>query len=399
MAILQLNSYVPLCGLAALTDHPLAWYTDNAPQNDAQVAAHFSSKRPILGLCLKRYSYTADGRAIRLNTKIDIPVEIAVPHFIQDDKVEESNGLNSNFKLSLQAAVCHRGDSVDSGHYVALVRGTATPGSPARQYSHTTKIWMRFDDLAPQRITVVDIEKALKEETPYLLFYQIVPIEGDPGGITAGENSMKSVFHERNISTSEVSVSDMSVLTDTANTSGRPSFEITFREEARGRSPTENRRASVISFQDLNTDSANGANAGSLKIPGNVDPNSTPRPGSVSRSHSKSSDRAGGLGRTLSRLRRKSRENMPPPVDTAPPTSAAVLVKEAPVRTISVPERPKPLTQVNLAPHNHLQPTPKLPTLQPQYQQPKAHKHEKSHGRISRSKGRGEKPDRECIVM
>ncbi len=31
------------------TDILLAWYTDNKPSNDAQVAAHFSSARPILG--------------------------------------------------------------------------------------------------------------------------------------------------------------------------------------------------------------------------------------------------------------------------------------------------------------------------------------------------------------
>lgn len=31
------------------TDHIIAWYTDNKPSSDAQVAAHFSSTRPILG--------------------------------------------------------------------------------------------------------------------------------------------------------------------------------------------------------------------------------------------------------------------------------------------------------------------------------------------------------------
>jgi hypothetical protein len=36
---------------------------------------------------------------------------------------------------------------------------------------------MRFDDLAADRITRVNIEEALKEESPYLLFYQIVPID------------------------------------------------------------------------------------------------------------------------------------------------------------------------------------------------------------------------------
>jgi hypothetical protein len=39
---------------------------------------------------------------------------------------------------------------------------------------------MRFDDLAAERVTLVDIEQALKTESPYLLFYQILPIGEDP---------------------------------------------------------------------------------------------------------------------------------------------------------------------------------------------------------------------------
>lgn len=37
-----------LCSIP--TDHIIAWYTDNKPSSDAQVAAHFSSTRPILGM-------------------------------------------------------------------------------------------------------------------------------------------------------------------------------------------------------------------------------------------------------------------------------------------------------------------------------------------------------------
>lgn len=163
----------------------IAWYTDNTPVNDVQVAAHFSSKRPILGICLKRYSVLPNGNAIRLNTFIDIPTEIGLPHFIQDDDLDEDGPLYGNFKLSLQSVVCHRGNSVDSGHYIALVRGAALhvpPGSPRPETNsipstENNDSWMRFDDLAAERVTQVNIEEALKEESPYLLFYQIVPID------------------------------------------------------------------------------------------------------------------------------------------------------------------------------------------------------------------------------
>ena len=160
-----------------------AWYTDNTPTNDAQVAAHFSSKRPILGLCLKRYSFTVNGSAVRRNTYIDIPLEIGLPHFIQDDKMEDDGPLYGNFKLSLQSVVCHRGESVDSGHYISLVRGTSPnaqipTGRPRSEPEQRPEDrWMRFDDLAQERITYIDIGQALKEESPYLLFYQVQPID------------------------------------------------------------------------------------------------------------------------------------------------------------------------------------------------------------------------------
>lgn len=156
--------------------------------NDAQVATQFSTERPVLGLCLKRYSMLPNGRAIRLNTYVDIPLEIGLPHFIRDDDAEDDGPQFGNFKLSLQSAVCHRGVSVDEGHYIALVRSRATDSTNgnghilSQEQMHALPEpvgdrWMRFDDLARERVTYVDIEKALKEESPYLLFYQVQPVE------------------------------------------------------------------------------------------------------------------------------------------------------------------------------------------------------------------------------
>lgn len=152
------------------------------------MAAHFAKQRPVLGLCLKRYSMSPSGQAIRLNTHIDIPLDIGLPHFIQDENCEDSGRLFGNFKLVLQSAVCHRGLSVDSGHYVTLLRGPRrAPASDAdveingsvpiyREPEADT--WLLFDDLAQERVTTVDIKQALRKESPYLLFYQVQPIEG-----------------------------------------------------------------------------------------------------------------------------------------------------------------------------------------------------------------------------
>lgn len=130
-----------------------------------------------------------NGTPKRLNTYIDIPLEIGLPHFISDERMEEEGPLFGNFKLVLQSVVCHRGVSVDSGHYVSLVRANVPHKRPSSSQSHSEEApdsWLRFDDLAPERVTEVDIKKALTEESPYLLFFQVQPINeelasrGDP---------------------------------------------------------------------------------------------------------------------------------------------------------------------------------------------------------------------------
>lgn len=160
----------------------IPWYTDNAPKSDAQVAAHFSAKRPVLGICLKRYTMLPNGAPKRLDTYIDIPLEIGLPHFISDERMEDEGPLFGNFKLVLQSVVCHRGVSVDSGHYVSLVRANEKPSRHRPGTSHSDEeaivdSWLRFDDLANPRVVNIDIAQALREESPYLLFYQVQPID------------------------------------------------------------------------------------------------------------------------------------------------------------------------------------------------------------------------------
>ncbi|OKO99892.1 hypothetical protein PENSUB_8109 [Penicillium subrubescens] len=241
----------------------IPWYTDNTPTTDAQVAAHFSSKRPILGMCLKRYSFTPNGKAIRLNTYIDIPVEIGLPHFIQDDNMDEDAPMYGNFKLSLQAVVCHRGTSVDSGHYIALVRGTSPNAAPPSSRdgatpvsTETPKHWMRFDDLGSDRITLIDIETALKTESPYLLFYQILPIDQDASLANLSDKPSSFVSDATlDVEMGDVyrKLSSLAVDTDGSTTedvtSARPSFEITSPDNTTQPLASAERRLSVA-FSD-----------------------------------------------------------------------------------------------------------------------------------------------------
>jgi hypothetical protein len=282
--------------------------------NDAQVAAHFSSKRPILGVCLKRYSVLPNGSAIRLNTYIDIPTEIGLPHFIQDDRMDETGPLYGNFKLLLQSVVCHRGNSVDSGHYISLVRSAGSNITPPASsgsdlnFAAGSEPWMRFDDLAAERVTLINIEQALKDESPYLLFYQIVPI--DENGMETGLSDNRAMFsdsedldphvrkHLSVISSASERTSD-----GTVSTSRRPSLEITVPNELENKKQDAIAAESRGTIKYADTDGLRPSTAGT-DTPTHRRSLSLPRPRSKEASRSRSRGEGGEkrLSATISRL-------------------------------------------------------------------------------------------------
>ena len=143
-------------------------------------------QRPIVGICLKRYAMAESGQPERRNTFIDIPDSLRLPHFMLAGcpDLEEENGLSTEYKLVLQSVVCHRGDSLHSGHYVAFARVAPKLLTGNRRHyfdpppDYEEAQWVLFDDLdIENRVSYVDdIRRSLKEEMPYLLFYQIVPM-------------------------------------------------------------------------------------------------------------------------------------------------------------------------------------------------------------------------------
>ncbi len=333
-------------------------------------------------MCLKRYSFTENGKAIRLSTQVDIPTEIGLPHFISDDNMDEDGPLYGNFKLSLQSVVCHRGNSVNSGHYISLVRGTNTsleaengfrPGS-----IQDTDHWMRFDDLASERITLANINQALKDETPYLLFYQIVPIDNDAGHSTDGESLplyAPSEAHDSGIWGTPITSLELREFSDKMPPPSRPSVEITPPEESpRGRSPMQQQRRQSVTFSEP-------ANNGELAVPAPESSQSSSRRGSMygkngsqSRSHSQAGDR---FSKSLSRMtRKKSKEVVPLLADSTAPD---MTTGDGQDTSTAGDEKGKGLLR-------------------------KEGKREKSKSRLSKvsnisGKGKGGKPDRECSVM
>ncbi|ODQ72142.1 hypothetical protein LIPSTDRAFT_39025, partial [Lipomyces starkeyi NRRL Y-11557] len=157
----------------------LPFYADAPPQSTS--AEHFAMKRPVLAICLKRYSWSAAGKAVRNDRKVLIPEVIEFPQFVADDPSTEGDALYGNFRLVLEAAVCHRGQSVTSGHYISLVRDSVDGGyddaSSATSATLAGDNWLIFDDLASPRVSSTTFRSAMAKEMPYLLFYRMVHID------------------------------------------------------------------------------------------------------------------------------------------------------------------------------------------------------------------------------
>ena len=316
------------------------------PTTDAQVAAHFSTTRPILGVCLKRYGVKSNGTPFKRRTHIDIPLEIGLPHFISDDTISEDGPAFGNFKLSLQSVVCHQGISVEAGHYISFVRSP----DPSREGEDE---WLRFDDLAKERVVNVSIEDSLKRESPYLLFYQVIPIESVPsvpsGDIPINGDAPPS-YADSNASRASKPdpsfTSDISTGISTSEESAAPrlSFDTSISEEGkRGRSSmtSERRQSGVLSDESysrispfapaIDIASVNDSKATSVVDP-SVDTNERPYIVTTSRrgsrtangsSRSRPNSQSGenrlstSLSRMANRISRDRLSNLPPAAEKA----------------------------------------------------------------------------------
>ncbi|KAL8794875.1 MAG: hypothetical protein Q9195_002587 [Heterodermia aff. obscurata] len=195
----------------------IPWYTPaedggSAPSTNSQVVDHFKSHSPIVPIALK-WSQMDGTRMIRRESTIDIPLTYDMPHFITDD-TESEDPLHGHFILVLQGFLCHRGTKPDSGHYVSAAR--------CRDAQDGGYQWLLNDDLASPRVsTVDDIKALLKNEKPYLLFYQVEPISalGEPPAysdsvstdpIVVGSTEIAEPPHSQNETTGKRSLDESS---------------------------------------------------------------------------------------------------------------------------------------------------------------------------------------------
>lgn len=383
----------------------LPWYTDNSASNDAQVAAHFASIRPVLGICLKRYSVLPNGQPVRRDTHIDIPTDIGLPHFIQDDVMSENGPTFGNFKLSLQSAVCHRGKSVDSGHYVSLVR-TQVPArdllsesSSGVSSDDSSRVrWMRLDDLASERVAFVDVQEFLRTESPYLLFYQVQPIDEDSMDVVntwrppgSGGPPSYAESENRDSAIVDLSLSSLNSLETKSSLapSNGPSTE-------RMTPPQQSGRTSIVVERPKSIRIADSPNrATSTNSPSNLSIKSTATDpkylaaldDSRGRPMGRSSDKR--LSRSLSRLRGKLRKDKN--------DDSTAITSDAVSETGSQASK-APTTEVSKANDR----------AQLKKGDKDKHKHKSVHGgnngldghqHLVKTKKKAEKPDRECSIM
>ncbi|CUM63305.1 uncharacterized protein PRCAT00000876001 [Priceomyces carsonii] len=159
----------------------LPFYTDdNASSGTNSSSAvrnskEFVNRRPVLPICLKRYSFdSSNSLATRSSKRIIIPPIINLPQFVADDDNDETSG---DYKLILESAVCHRGTSISSGHYISVVRKDTNNVNESEEEA-TNAIWYLYDDVNKKsRITEKSFKQIFQTEWPYMLFYRLISNE------------------------------------------------------------------------------------------------------------------------------------------------------------------------------------------------------------------------------
>ncbi|KAG5420778.1 hypothetical protein I9W82_002659 [Candida metapsilosis] len=154
----------------------LPFYTDDNILTDnfestAKSSRDFANRRPILPICLKRYQMnTGDSSGTKSRKRIIIPPFIDLPDFVADDV----DGPVSSFRLILESAICHRGKSIESGHFVSAVRKNIEETSQTEDEAYDSK-WFLYDDMKKSsRVKELTFRDIFSTEWPYMLFYRLV---------------------------------------------------------------------------------------------------------------------------------------------------------------------------------------------------------------------------------
>lgn len=172
------------------TDDNEVNFTNETPHTYAKTSKEFVNRRPILPICLKRYSFnSSDSSTTRSKKRIIIPPIINLPQFVAD---EADGDAPTQFKLILESAVCHRGTSISLGHFVSVIRKDTNNTNESEEEAYNAT-WYLYDDMKKKsRVVEKSFKQIFKSEWPYMLFYRLVAIEGTENGHSASSSVFRS---------------------------------------------------------------------------------------------------------------------------------------------------------------------------------------------------------------
>ncbi|KAG2208664.1 hypothetical protein INT47_007762, partial [Mucor saturninus] len=138
---------------------------------DTQFNSSFPDTHMILPIVLKRYEYDACGGTTKLKRRVEIPITIDFNKFINqnaDDPMCPTCGHLVDWTLHFKSAVCHKGNSLNSGHYISYARMEDVEGET---------YWLKFDDMnRDSRVSVLGQTTGMFEDlsqNAYIIFYEL----------------------------------------------------------------------------------------------------------------------------------------------------------------------------------------------------------------------------------
>lgn len=170
----------------------LPFYTDdNDEENTVKSSLEFVNRRPIVPICLKRYSFNSEKIvANRSQKRIIIPPIIDLPSFVADDI---NDSITGDYKLILESALCHRGTTISSGHFVSAIRKNTNNVNETDEEAHNAT-WYLYDDIKKKsRVREKTFKDIFDSEWPYMLFYRLVA-NGERSRTTSASSSHSSLF-------------------------------------------------------------------------------------------------------------------------------------------------------------------------------------------------------------
>lgn len=120
----------------------LPFYSGMNEQGNAietQAPQNFPDWHLMLPIVLNRYRYDQRGNSHKINTIIDIPPQIEFNRFVNrntDYPICGTCGRRVECVMRLQSAVCHKGNSVHAGHYIAYAKSSNSINNNSNNNNH-----------------------------------------------------------------------------------------------------------------------------------------------------------------------------------------------------------------------------------------------------------------------